>query len=145
VILATVRPRAPPPQVANVRVGEVEEDEEEVFVMPASASPLQRRIFLFLQDKCQLPGFLLVPFFWLSPHKWLLVILWFIAAPLLQIYFELGPLFVLGTCFALIFFNLGTRQQGEASAYSIFNEGFQELPGTLNAQRLDEHIRAGQF
>ncbi|CAI6005261.1 unnamed protein product [Closterium sp. NIES-65] len=116
-----------------------------VFVIPASASPLQRRIFLFLQDKCRIPGFLLVPFFWLSPHKWLLVILWFIAAPLLQIYFELGPLFILGTCFALIFFNLGTRQQGEASAYSIFNEGFQELPGTLNAQRLDEHIRAGQF
>ncbi|CAI5516298.1 unnamed protein product [Closterium sp. Naga37s-1] len=116
-----------------------------VFDIPASASPLQRRIFLFLQDKCKIPGFLLVPFFWLSPHKWLLVILWFITAPLLQIYFELGPLFILGTCFALIFFNLGTRQQGEASAYSIFNEGFQELPGTLNAQHLDEHIRAGQF
>ncbi|CAI5469137.1 unnamed protein product [Closterium sp. Yama58-4] len=145
VILATVRPRAPPPQVANARVGEVEEEEEELFDIPASASPLQRQIFLFLRDKCQIPGFLLVPFFWLSPSKWLLVILWFIAAPLLQIYFELGPLFVLGTCFALIFFNLGTRQQGEASAYSIFNEGFRELPGTLNAQRLDEHIRAGQF
>ncbi|CAI5978530.1 unnamed protein product [Closterium sp. NIES-65] len=114
VILATVRPRAPPPQVANARVGEVEEEEEEVFVIPASASPLQRRIFLFLQDECRIPGFLLVPFFWLSPHKWLLVILWFIAAPLLQLYFELGPLFILGTCFALIFFNLGTRQQGEA-------------------------------
>ncbi|GJP56652.1 hypothetical protein CLOM_g15702 [Closterium sp. NIES-68] len=145
VILATVRPRAPPPQVANARVGEVEEEEEETFDIPPSASPLQRRIFLLLRDKYRIPGFLLIPFFWLSPRTWLLVILWFIAAPMLQIYFELGPLFILGTCFALIFVNLGTRQQGEASAYSIFNEDFQELPGTLNAQRLDEHIRAGQF
>jgi hypothetical protein len=31
------------------------------------------------------------------------------------------------------------------SAYSIFNEGFRELPGTLNAERLDRDIRAGQF
>lgn len=31
------------------------------------------------------------------------------------------------------------------SAYSIFNEDFRELPGTLNADRLDRDIRAGQF
>lgn len=31
------------------------------------------------------------------------------------------------------------------SAYSIFNENFRELPGTLNADRLDRDIRAGQF
>lgn len=31
------------------------------------------------------------------------------------------------------------------SAYSIFNEDFRELPGTLNAERLDRDIRAGQF
>lgn len=32
-----------------------------------------------------------------------------------------------------------------SSAYSIFNEGFRELPGTLNAERIDRDIRAGQF
>lgn len=31
------------------------------------------------------------------------------------------------------------------SAYSVFNEDFRELPGTLNADRLDRDIRAGQF
>lgn len=31
------------------------------------------------------------------------------------------------------------------SAYSIFNEDFRELPGTLNADRFDRDIRAGQF
>ena len=31
------------------------------------------------------------------------------------------------------------------SAYSIFNEDFRELPGTLNADRIDRDIRAGQF
>ncbi|KAL0055170.1 hypothetical protein WJX82_008128 [Trebouxia sp. C0006] len=36
------------------------------------------------------------------------------------------------------------RQQGEASAYSIFNN-FQELPGQLNAHRLDDQLRHGQM
>lgn len=31
------------------------------------------------------------------------------------------------------------------SAYSIFNDNFRELPGTLNADRFDRDIRAGQF
>lgn len=31
------------------------------------------------------------------------------------------------------------------SAYSIFNEDFRELPGTLNAERLDGDIRTGQL
>ncbi|KAH7276788.1 hypothetical protein KP509_39G021700 [Ceratopteris richardii] len=58
---------------------------------------------------------------------------------------DIGPLYILATAFAVIFFNLGRRQEGEVSAYSIFNEGFQELPGTLNVERLDRDIRAGQF
>ena len=29
------------------------------------------------------------------------------------------------------------------SAYSVFNEGFQELPGTLNAAGVDRQIRGG--
>lgn len=34
---------------------------------------------------------------------------------------------------------------GICSAYSIFNEDFRELPGTLNAERLDGDIRTGQL
>ena len=35
---------------------------------------------------------------------------------------------------------LGTRKEGEASAYSIFN-GFNELPGAFNAAQLDDQMR----
>lgn len=36
-------------------------------------------------------------------------------------------------------------QQGEASAYSLFNPGVRALPGELDAQQLDTQIRAGQM
>ncbi|KAH9705157.1 ubiquitin-like domain-containing protein [Citrus sinensis] len=49
---------------------------------------------------------------------------------------------ILGTAFSIIFLNLGQRQPGDMSAYSIFNDDFRELPGTLNADRLDRDIRA---
>ncbi|KAL0035172.1 hypothetical protein WJX79_004563 [Trebouxia sp. C0005] len=39
---------------------------------------------------------------------------------------------------------LPERQHGEASAYSVFNN-FQELPGQLNAHRLDDQLRRGQM
>ena len=49
------------------------------------------------------------------------------------------PLFLLATGFYLIFTGLGTRRPGEPSAYSVFN-GFNELPGTFNAARVDDAI-----
>ena len=57
---------------------------------------------------------------------------------------QVGPLYVLVSIVAVIFFNLGKRGEGEASAYSIFN-GFRELPGQLNAGVLDDQIRRGQM
>mmetsp|Transcript_17198 Transcript_17198/g.47986 ORF Transcript_17198/g.47986 Transcript_17198/m.47986 type:complete len:188 (-) Transcript_17198:43-606(-) len=45
---------------------------------------------------------------------------------------------------AAMLLNLGKRQDGEASAYSIFN-GFQELPGQLNAQHFEQAIRRGEM
>ena len=57
---------------------------------------------------------------------------------------QVGPLYVLVTIVAVIFGNLGTRAQGEASAYSVFNN-FRELPGQLNAGRLDDQLRRGQM
>jgi len=53
----------------------------------------------------------------------------------------IGPLYLITTGFALIFMNLGSRQDGEQSAYSVFNEGFRELPGTMNAGIVDQNIR----
>ncbi|KAK9021031.1 hypothetical protein V6N11_011039 [Hibiscus sabdariffa] len=54
---------------------------------------------------------------------------------------DLGPLYILGTGFCTNFLNLGRRQPGNVSAYSIFNEDFRELPGTLNADAIDRDIR----
>ncbi|KAK8658004.1 hypothetical protein V6N13_036220 [Hibiscus sabdariffa] len=48
---------------------------------------------------------------------------------------------ILGTGFCTNFLNLGRRQPGNVSAYSIFNEDFRELPGTLNADAIDRDIR----
>jgi Uncharacterized conserved domain (SAYSvFN) len=56
---------------------------------------------------------------------------------------QLGPIYILGTMFAAIFLNLGKREPGQASAYTIFNN-FRELPGQLNADALDQQLRTGQ-
>ena len=34
-------------------------------------------------------------------------------------------------------------QEGELSAYSVFNKDFKELPGTLNAAGIDRQLRHG--
>lgn len=45
--------------------------------------------------------------------------------------------------FAAIFLNLNDNQRGEGelSAYSVFNKGFQSLLGTLTAEQIDGEIR----
>jgi len=48
-----------------------------------------------------------------------------------------GPVYVLASVLALILCNLGTRRGGEASAYSLFNDGVRELPGQLQAEQID--------
>ena len=54
-------------------------------------------------------------------------------------------MYILASAVALIFMNLGRRKAGEASAYSVFNAGFRELPGQLNAAAMDEQLRRGQL
>lgn len=143
-LISLVAPKAPPSHISS-RDGEVEDDEEELRLkLPEGASSLQCAIGDFLKKKLKFPDYLLMVFFWLKLRTWALIFLWILMAPIVQ-QWELGPIYILFTCFALIFFNLGRREAGEASAYSIFNENFQELPGTLNADRLDQDIRAGQF
>ncbi|RDX76923.1 hypothetical protein CR513_43035, partial [Mucuna pruriens] len=114
------------------------------FRLPHSSSRWKKRLYSFLHDNLKLPDILLMVIFTLSLKAWLLIILWFILAPVAHRW-DLGPLYILATGFCLILFNLGKRQAGDISAYSIFNEDFRELPGTLNADRLDRDIRAGQF
>lgn len=57
---------------------------------------------------------------------------------------EFASLYVIISLFAMIFLNLGERKAGEMSAYSVFNEGFVALQGTLRGEDLDREIRHQQ-
>ncbi|MCO5590713.1 hypothetical protein L7F22_044688 [Adiantum nelumboides] len=148
-IVAVVAPKAPPKHVQN-RDG-FDDDDELRFRAPDSASHCQKWVIQFLQKTLKLPDLVLILLFSVSLRGWIVLFGWFAMAPVAY-QWDLGPLYdvctssqILATAFAVIFFNLGKRQKGDISAYSIFNEGFRELPGTLNAERLDRDIRAGQF
>lgn len=76
----------------------------------------------------------------LSLTAWLTAILWCIGWATF-IYAGFGSLFVIISLTASIFLNLGTRQEGEMSAYSVFNRGYKQLLGTLTAEQFDAEIR----
>ncbi|CDP12989.1 unnamed protein product [Coffea canephora] len=141
-LIVATKPK-PPPKHADDGLDD-DDDHELRFQLPQSVTGWKRRLFIALREKLKLPDILLMAMVSLSVKMWILIVLWFILAPVAQ-KLDLGPLYVLATGFAIIFYNLGQRQPGDVSAYSIFNEDFRELPGTLNAERLDRDIRAGQF
>ncbi|CAN1857442.1 hypothetical protein LINPERHAP1_LOCUS42500 [Linum perenne] len=148
-LIVAVKPKAP---AKHLQDGcEDGDDLLQKFQLPQSTSPWKRKIYFFLGNKLKFPGkhlvilyIILAGLFSLSAKQWAVIILWFILAPVANRW-HLGPLYILGTGFAIIFLNLGRRQAGDLSAYSIFNEDFRELPGTLNADRVDRDIRAGQM
>ncbi|KAI3515020.1 hypothetical protein L1887_13769 [Cichorium endivia] len=140
-LIVAVKPKPPAKHIQN----ELEDDEEELkFQPPELNSGWKRRLFIILHDKLKIPDIVLMAIFSLSLKVWALIIMWFILAPIAHKW-DVGPLYILGTGFAIIFLNLGHRQHGDMSAYSIFNEDFRELPGTFNAERVDRDIRVGQF
>lgn len=141
-LLIAAKPKPPPKHMKDGT--DDEEDDDLRFQLPQSTSRWKRKLFSVLRHKLKVPDILLMAIFSLSLKMWIIIVIWFILAPVAHRY-QLGPLYILGTGFAIIFYNLGKRQPGDVSAYSIFNEGFRELPGTLNADRLDRDIRAGQF
>ncbi|MBA0637904.1 hypothetical protein Godav_024977 [Gossypium davidsonii] len=164
-LIVAVKPKAP--------VGlDIDDDDEDLkFQLPQSTSQWKKKLYSFLRNRMKLPDIVLMAIFSLGLKAWALIILWFTLAPIAH-KLDLGPLYVswllvlqyyclcmlevysfscrevgliLGTGFCLIFLNLGRRQPGDVSAYSIFNEDFRELPGTLNADAIDRDIRTGQF
>ncbi|XP_022738534.1 uncharacterized protein LOC111291175 [Durio zibethinus] len=137
-LIAAVKPKAP------VGLSIDDDDEDLKFQLPQSTSQWKKKLFSFLRNRLKLPDVLLMAIFSLSLKAWALIILWFILAPVAHKW-DLGPLYILGTGFCIIFLNLGRRQPGDVSAYSIFNEDFKELPGTLNADAIDRDIRTGRF
>ncbi|KAK8481564.1 hypothetical protein V6N13_046967 [Hibiscus sabdariffa] len=137
-LVVAVKPRAP------VGLSIDDDDEDLKFQLPQSTSRWKKKVYSFLLNRLKLPDIILMAIFSLSLKAWALVILWFILAPIAHKW-DLGPLYILGTGFCLIFLNLGRRQPGDVSAYSIFNEDFRELPGTLNADAIDRDIRTGRI
>lgn len=135
---------APKPPAKHLQDKEADEEDDLRFKLPETAPQWEKNLVFLLQSKLRVPDVLLMAIFSVSLKTWALIFLWFIVAPVAYRW-DLGPIYILTTAFSLIFFNLGQRRQGDASAYSIFNDGFRELPGTLNAERLDRDIRAGQF
>ncbi|CAL2258826.1 unnamed protein product [Prunus armeniaca] len=142
-LIVAVKPKAP---VKHIKDGFDDDDDDEdlKFHLPQSSSQWKRTLYSFLHDKLKLPDILLMAIFSLSVKMWIIIIMWFILAPVAHRW-DIGPLYILGTGFGIILLNLGKRQPGDVSAYSIFNEDFRELPGTLNAERLDGDIRTGQM
>ncbi|GMH26749.1 hypothetical protein Nepgr_028592 [Nepenthes gracilis] len=144
-LIVAVKSKAP---ANHFRAGDDDGDDEDEddlkFQLPESKNWWKWRLFLFLRDKLKLPDLILMVISSLSIKAWAVIVLWFILAPITHRW-GWGPLYIIGTGFAIIFLNLGKRQEGDVSAYSIFNEDFRELPGTLNAERLDRDIRMGQF
>ncbi|OVA00103.1 putative domain SAYSvFN [Macleaya cordata] len=134
----------PVPPAKHIRDGFDDDDDEDLIQIPQLTSQWKRKVFSVLHEKLKLPHIVLMAIFSISLKAWAVIVLWFALAPIAYRW-DLGPLYILGTGFSIILLNLGQRQHGDLSAYSIFNEDFRELPGTLNADRLDRDIRAGQF
>ncbi|CAD8125716.1 unnamed protein product [Paramecium sonneborni] len=60
-------------------------------------------------------------------------ILWLIGGRI-SIVYSIQGLYVIVTGFVLIFSNLGTREKGSLSAYSIFNKGYKKLMGQMTEE-----------
>ena len=122
---------------------EAPEAEDTKLRLPPDASALERKLLLKMRHDWHVPETALLLFFALHLRTWLLFLAWLASIPIAHA-FSVGPVYILGSLILVIFLNLGRRQQGEASAYSIFND-FRELPGQLNAGRLDDQLRRGQM
>lgn len=64
-----------------------------------------------------------------------------IALYVMCIFFGVGTLWFMLSAFVAIVSNLGERKPGEASAYSVFNEGFHSILGTMTAEQFEKEIR----
>eukprot|EP01026_Neomeris_dumetosa_P056663 TRINITY_DN5189_c0_g1_i1.p2 TRINITY_DN5189_c0_g1~~TRINITY_DN5189_c0_g1_i1.p2 ORF type:complete len:217 (-),score=21.63 TRINITY_DN5189_c0_g1_i1:368-1018(-) len=125
---------------------QVDEEEEELtrFKLNESSPYVLKSLAKFLKEKMKFPDWVLVAIFGLNKWVYISIILFIMGGPIAHKY-DLGPIYVIAWILALIFMNLGKRKPGEMSAYSVFNEGFQELPGQFNAQQVDQQIRRGQM
>ncbi|CAD8172719.1 unnamed protein product [Paramecium pentaurelia] len=72
-------------------------------------------------------------FQWSFLKYFVYTIIWLIGGRI-SILYSMQGLYVIITGFALIFTNLGTREKGTLSAYSIFNKGYKKLMGQMTEE-----------
>ncbi|KAL1524743.1 hypothetical protein AB1Y20_019626 [Prymnesium parvum] len=73
-----------------------------------------------------------------SWRTWAWIALWVIAGRGFK-FAGFGAPFFIASLIGLILLNLGTRREGEASAYTVFNEG-NALPGQLRQEDLEREL-----
>ena len=82
-----------------------------------------------------------------TPMHWRVAfVAWLAGGPMLtRLAPSVAPVYVIVSLIVVIFVNLGTKKEGEVSAYSCFNEGQRRLPGTFTADDVDQAVRRGQM
>lgn len=122
-----------------------EDDAALRFSLKPNTPAWERWLARLLQDRLRVPEMALVYLFTLGPTR-LLVLGLVLAGAHVASWYNLGPVYILVSILVAIFTaGLGQRQPGDASAYSVFNQGVRRLPGQLDADVLDEQIRRGQM
>ena len=53
-------------------------------------------------------------------------------------YAGFGIIYFICFMMALMFLNLGKRKKDEVSAYSVFNENFESLPGQMTSEQFEK-------
>eukprot|EP01023_Acetabularia_acetabulum_P066025 TRINITY_DN8836_c1_g1_i2.p2 TRINITY_DN8836_c1_g1~~TRINITY_DN8836_c1_g1_i2.p2 ORF type:complete len:213 (-),score=31.04 TRINITY_DN8836_c1_g1_i2:68-706(-) len=148
VILAFPVRKAPSSTTQKALLGveheEDDDDDELKFKFSQNTPIIFQKFIKFLQKQLNIPDWILVAVFGINKWVYICLILFVVGGPIAHRY-DLGPIYVITWILMVIFMNLGKRKPGEMSAYSVFNEGFQELPGQFNAQQVDDQVRRGQM
>ena len=121
-----------------------DDDQDAPLLYRPPANKLARRLAEGARRRGLLPESVLAVLVRIPRNFWLFLLLWPLGAKVSSLY-SLGPLFILLSIVVAIFCNLGERKPGEASAYSVFNEGFRSLLGEFRAEAIDDGLRRGNL
>jgi hypothetical protein len=75
------------------------------------------------------------------PRSVYLLLIWLCSWFAVSKYLGFGAVYFAVCGIAFVFANLGKKQQGDLSAYAVFNQDCAALPGTMNADQIDANIR----
>ncbi|CAM9553584.1 unnamed protein product [Ascophyllum nodosum] len=74
-----------------------------------------------------------------NPLRALKIVAWLIGWAVFT-WIEFGAVYFIVSAIAMVFINLGESDEGEWSAYSVFNAGCRALLGTMNAEQFEREI-----